>query len=915
MRADSALLNIASSIADGEPIDWSAVSALATDERERALISRLKIIASIGDVHRSTDDVDGSPTDGASTLDVRGRVVGHIRPAASAVAAGRTPPAAPDTGDPASTGVSWGRLLLQERVGAGVYGEVYRAFDESLRRDVAVKLLRSSGRSADLLAAKVLNEGRLLARVRHRNVVTVHGVDTHDGRVGLWMEFIRGNTLEQLLERQGPFGGREASLLGQDLCRALAAVHAAGLVHRDVKAQNVIREEGGRLVLMDFGTGLLLEDDEAVKASPVAGTPLYLSPEVLAGADASPQSDIYSLGVLLFHLVTGSYPYVARSLAELRRMQERGERKRLHDLRPDLSEGFVHVVERALESDPAERYASVGAMQRGLTHALGLESGLMSPVTLAGIAEGDAALRASTSLTASDAVARPVVRPTRWQVWLPILIAIAVAGAVAVWAARNWATSPATSGPATSATVAPLASLVIEPFDVVSTGDQALAEGIGEVVMERVRLLPGVRVVSYSADPAAAASQAVPSAEAVLARHQVDGLVRGTATWNDGLARVRVRVLRAGGGAPVFEQAFERPVDRAAELPRLVAAEMVRWLGVSASSEEASRLSRADNAAPAAFEAYLRGRSAMRHLSEANVARAIEHFTQALSVNRNHGPSLVGLAECYLLQGVTYGSLPRGQATTLAREAIGRALALDGDHAAAVNADAQLRFYLEWDGDGAERAFQRALQLTPNSDAVHQHYAMFLVARGRMDAALSQVQSAVAIDPASIAARAALGMVWHYTGNQRQAERTFLEVLAVDGKYSQARKGLVRTLLAGKQYAKVLGLLDGWAQGSMDPQDRFFQAARGVALAGSGQLREARQIADDLLASPKADSEVDAASVLVAIGDTGQALTVLQQAVAHRSARTLFLPHDPRFESLRSDARFGRILDDMDFKR
>ena len=911
MRADSALLNIASSIADGDPVDWSAASALATDERERALISRLKIIASIGDVHRSTDDVDGAPVDGASTLDVRGRVVGHIRPAAGAVPAGRTPPAAPELGDAAVTGVSWGRLLLQERVGAGVYGEVYRAFDESLRRDVAVKLLRSSGRSAELLAAKVLNEGRLLARVRHRNVVTVHGVDTHDGRVGLWMEFIRGNTLEQLLERQGPFGGREASLLGQDLCRALAAVHAAGLVHRDVKAQNVIREEGGRLVLMDFGTGLLLEDDEAVKASPVAGTPLYLSPEVLAGADASPQSDIYSLGVLLFHLVTGSYPYVARSLAELRRMQERGERKRLHDLRPDLSEGFVHVVERALESDPAERYASVGAMQRGLTHALGLESGLMSPVTLASLAEGDAALRASTTLTASDAAAaaRPVLRPTRWQVWLPILIAIAIAGAVAVWAARNWS-----SPPAAPATAAPLASLVIEPFDVVSTGDRALAEGIGEVVMERVRLLPGVRVVSYSADPAPA-SPAPATADAVLTRHQVDGLVRGTATWNDGLARVRVRVLRAGAGAPVFEQAFETPVERAAELPRQVAAAMVRWLGVSASSEEASRLSRADDAPPAVFEAYLRGRSAMRHLSEGNVARAIEQFTQALSVNRNHAPSLVGLAECYLLQGVTYGSLPRDRATTLAREAIGRALALNGDHAAAVNADAQLRFYLEWDGEGAERAFQRALELTPNSDAVHQHYAMFLVARGRLDAALSQVESAVASDPASLAARSALGMVWHYTGNQPRAEATFVDVLTVDGKYSQARKGLVRTLLAGKQYARVLGLLDGWAQGSMDPQDRFFLAARGVALAGSGQLREARQIADDLLASPKADSEVDAAAVLVAIGETGQALALLEQAVAVRSARTLFLAHDARFESLRSDARFTRILDSMDFKR
>jgi len=916
MRGDSALLDIASSVADGEAVDWNAAAAKAADDRERALIDRLKIIASIGDVHRSTDDADALPPaahEGVSTLDVRGKVVGHIRPAAaplSGTGRGLAPGAPGDSaalGDPASTGVRWGRLLLQERVGAGVYGEVYRAFDESLRRDVALKLLRAGGRSAELLAAKVLNEGRLLARVRHRNVVTVHGVDTHDGRVGLWMEFIRGNTLEQLLERQGPFGGREASLLGQDLCRALAAVHAAGLVHRDVKAQNVIREEGGRLVLMDFGTGLLLDDDEAVKGAPVAGTPLYLAPEVLGGADASPQSDIYSLGVLLFHLVTGSYPYVARSLAELRRVQARGERKRLHDLRPDLSEGFVQVVERALEAEPAQRYTSVGALQRGLTHALGLESGLMSPVALAGIAvEVEGTMRGSGS-TDRPAVAPPApARASRWPLWLGIALIAALLAGVAVWAWRR----PAPSGPVAPA-VAPIESLVVEPFEVVSSQDGELAEGIGEVVMERLRLLPGVRVVSYS--PTGAAS--VASADDVMRRHAVDGLVRGTATWNDGVARVHVAVLRAGVAAPVYEHAFERPVDRAAELPRLAANEMVRWLGVRLSDDDETRLSRADDAAPAVFEAYLRGRAAMRHLSEPNVARAIVQFKQALAANRNHAPSLVGLAECYLLQGVTYGSIPRSQATLLVRENIQRALAIDGDHAGAVAADAQLRFYLEWDGDGAERAFQRALELSPNSGTVHQHYAMFLVARDRMDAALFQMQSAVAIDPASVPTRAALGMVWYYTGNQRQAERTFRDVLAIDPGYSQARKGLVRALLASRRYGEVLGLIDGWQHGSTDPPDRFYVASRGLALAGAGRTADARHVADDLLAETKVEGDVDAASVLVALGDATPALALLEQAVAQRSARTLFLRHDPRFDALRGDARFARLLDGMDFKR
>ena len=149
----------------------------------------------------------------------------------------------------------WGRLELLELVGKGTFGEVYRARDAQLQREVAVKLLHV-GRPHDGLVDRMLHEARALARVQHPNVVIVHDAEERDGRVGLCMEFVRGRTLEQLLLAEGPRGAREAALIGQDLCQALAAVHAAGLVHRDVKAQNVMRENGGRVVLMDFGAGL-----------------------------------------------------------------------------------------------------------------------------------------------------------------------------------------------------------------------------------------------------------------------------------------------------------------------------------------------------------------------------------------------------------------------------------------------------------------------------------------------------------------------------------------------------------------------------------------------------------------------------------------------------------------------------------
>ena len=199
---------------------------------------------------------------------------------------------------------SWGHLRVLECIGRGAFGEVYRAWETRLDREVALKLLRAH--VDDASPPSVIEEGRLLARVRHPNVVTIHGAERIDGRIGLWMEFVKGRTLEQALREGTRFTEQEVARIGVELCGAVSAVHAAGLVHRDIKAQNVMMAEDARLVLMDFGTGLELR---SASETPVAGTPLYLSPEVLAGGPATVQSDVYSIGVLLYHLLTNRFPF------------------------------------------------------------------------------------------------------------------------------------------------------------------------------------------------------------------------------------------------------------------------------------------------------------------------------------------------------------------------------------------------------------------------------------------------------------------------------------------------------------------------------------------------------------------------------------------------------------------------------
>src|SRR5262245_7096540 len=307
-----ALQDLIESLADGTPVDWAGLEAGATNEHDRRRYRNLRLVARVADLHRTLTISEDS-----------GETV--------------SPP------DMADAPHSWGRLQVGERLARGNFGDLYHAVDPQLDRDVALKLIRPrpDGRET----ARLLSEARALARVSHPNVVTVYGADVHDGRPGLWMELVDGQTLAARVSEQGTLGAAETIGIGRDLCRALAAVHAAGIVHSDIKPQNVMREAAGRIVLMDFGAGRR-EGTE----SEIAGTPMYLAPEVLAGEPPTPQSDIYSLGVTLFYLLSATYPYTAADLNGLRAAHADGARAALRDLRPDLPNALVDAIERALET-------------------------------------------------------------------------------------------------------------------------------------------------------------------------------------------------------------------------------------------------------------------------------------------------------------------------------------------------------------------------------------------------------------------------------------------------------------------------------------------------------------------------------------------------------------------------------------
>jgi tRNA A-37 threonylcarbamoyl transferase component Bud32 len=330
---EARLLALADSIDEGDDVDWDAAEREAVSENERAAIRELRIVDQVARVCRNPD---------------------------APIAAARAARPAPE---PLG---AWGRFELIEPMGQGACARVYRAYDPALHRDVALKIFAVDRQSDE--AERVRREGRLLARIDHRHVVRVREIVEWNGGVGLAMDLVDGFTLEEELHARGVLGESEAIANGRELCQALAAVHAAGLLHRDIKAQNVMRDSSGRIVLMDLGAGLDAAHATASRGA-MAGTPLYLAPELFSGAAPTPASDVYSVGVLLFHLVTGAWPIEAATLDEVTAAHAAGTRRRLRDERPDLSPAFVDVIERAIDPDPSRRFQTAGALEMALAAA------------------------------------------------------------------------------------------------------------------------------------------------------------------------------------------------------------------------------------------------------------------------------------------------------------------------------------------------------------------------------------------------------------------------------------------------------------------------------------------------------------------------------------------------------------------
>ena len=818
MAPDAArLMALADAVAEGKAVDWAEAESTSVTHEDRELVAQLRLLAGVADVHRAVSQ-----------------------------------PAADER-----VGTKWGPLLIKERIGGGTFGAVYRAHDPRLALDVALKLLHYDADREK--ASEAVEEGRLLARVRHPNVITVYGADRHQGTVGVWMELISGRTLEEFLRTDGAFGAREAALIGIDLCSALAAVHAQGLVHRDVKAQNVMRGDGGRIVLMDFGAGQearLNADHTSV------GTPAYMAPEVLAGHPATVQTDLFSLGVLLFRLVTGQYPVDARTASTIGRAHVAGRVRRLRDLRPTLPSAFVQAVERAIAQEPQDRFESAGAMQRVL------------------------------EATLVEAPAAIAIRPATRFRWYVAAIAITAMGvsAGALWPRLKGLVSPNAQR---VIAVRPLKNL--DGTDV----QRYFASGLTEVLLANLGAVKALRVVALP-DPA-------PSAEE-MARLGDAAILEGSVQRDAGRIRVSARLVHASSGSLLWGRVYEGAETDAFGLQARIASDLVRDLGVPVTAVESGRLARKYISNQEAQDAYLRGRYLLDMGTRAGLTEARALLEKAVRLEPQYAQAWASLSRAYLALG-NFGVMTPAEVRQVAPPAADAAISADPTLAEAALAVADVRFRLQRDWSAADEAYRHALELNPSSTDARGQYARFLAASGRTADAMRVALDAYETDPLSIDLHSVVGMMLYY---DRQFDRAIAHFRSrLQEPSPRSHFGLGRAASAAGRHEEAIPALRRALE--ISGGDPSFKAELGRALAAAGDVGGARAVLQDLEGRRQANREYiaphDLAYVYIALAQPDTAFDLMNQALDEQASRLLFLAVDPRMDPVRGDPRFTALID------
>ena len=781
-------------------------------------------------------------------------------------------------------GTRLGQFRVLEQIGAGGMGVVYKAKDESLDREVVLKVL-PPGALADETARKRFREEALaLSRLNHPNICTIYQVGEAGGRTYIAMEYVQGRPLNRLI-REGPISVDAVARYGEQIADGLAHAHERGLTHRDMKSSNVMITPDGRAKVLDFGLAIGSASPESgseaapmTQTNAVVGTPAYVPPEVIRGERADARSDIWGLGIILYEMVTGSPPFKGSGHGLMYAILERSA-----TLPEATSPALRSVIHRCLAKQPGERYQGAGEVGAALK-----------------------AIEADSTLAPSSHAPR-----RRRSMVVSVLLGVAASGALALLAFGIFDVGPPFAGPVEAASIESIAVLPFTNF----SGDpdqEYFVDGMTDALIGELAKLGTLNVIARTSVMAYKESSS--TIQDIASELDVDGIVEGSAVSSGGRVRLSARLIHAGSNDNLWAEDYERDLGDILSIQ----SEMARTIGgqiqEALTPEAEARLGVAGPVDPDAYELTLQGRFLANRLSQEGLEQGIEYFDRAIARDPRYAPAYAGKAFSYVHLSVNQ-FIPPLIGMPEAKAAAQRAIQLDDNLSEAHAWLGYAHLFFDWDWSAAESELLRALELNPNSAEAHLAYAGYLASLGKIDAAMSHVARAKEIDPQSIVPFVSVnGSQWitFISGRYEESIREGRQALELDpsGSFAHAQLGL--PLVGTGAFEEGIDELRQGVRLEDAPMLKSFLA---YGLARAGREEDSRTLLTEVEETYREfyTCAYEIAVVYVGLGDEDAAFEWLDQAFEDRADCIPWMNLDPRLDPLRDDPRFETLLERAGF--
>lgn len=817
-----------------------------------------------------------------------------------------------------------GRYQIIRSLGAGGMGRVYLALDEQLNRPVAVKLLSNYNASEAERMRRFRREALAASALNHPNILTIYEIGEFEGANFITAEFVDGVTLRARM-KAGALPTDLALDIGIQIASALAAAHAAGIIHRDIKSDNVMVRADGLVKVLDFGIAKFVqaEDSEEERLGEtmpgaIIGTAAYMSPEQARGALIDTRSDIWSLGVILYEMVARQPPFSGSTPADVTAAILERQPPPLPTHSSVALESLEQIMLKALQKERKNRYQTATELLTDLkqlrqspeitsgekpldSQSSGSQGSITAPhlaskavSTLAVLTSGGGQTNASSAEYVVDRI-----KHHKYAVLAVLVTLIVGAGLLAYRLLLSNKTRP-------------IESIAVMPFKNESGTSEVeyLSDGITDTLITSLSQLPKLSVKARSSVFRYKGKDAPP--QQLGKELNVQAILNGRVVQRGNYLTLHIELVDVNTETALWSVDYNRPMTDLVSLPSEIARDVSIKLQLKLSGADEQKLAKNYTAKTEAYQLYLKGRFHVFKLTPPEIHAGISYLQQAIEIDPAYALAYVGLSEAY--RSLALGAemtptefLPKGKA------AAKKAIEIDEALAEAHTALGACIFWYDWNWNEAENQFKRALDLDPNSVDAHLFYAHLLSNTGRHAEGLREIKRARELDPISPFVGALEGQFLLHAGQKDAAldrlHKTFELAPAfwlphVFASSAYMEKGMYREAVAEARRAKELA-----------PNQTISVAYGSCALAKWGKRDEAQAALDSLVSRSKERfvPPVHIALIYNALGETDKALAWLEKGFEQRDAKTAFLKVEPKWNNLRNEPRFQDLMKRVGF--